>query len=460
MTLIDKFNAFLASTKGMLIQAAVFIGVANVIFYLFHIEHLPKLSLLESVTSIASFGAISGIALLIFAALLTLPSLIFVAFNIDIQSKASGFTSARWASIIVVETLLILLGHQFYVSLAIHGPQYMQVAYVTFAIVLTLLLWGLSLNWGAIYHAAVVFLVSFVYLYLYALIDGTEKGLKEWYGVLGIIIPTSIILWSAYVGGKHGNWCLAIAILLTPFAFTMDLRRPYILPKLSMKIARQGSFFAEKLVLDKKGCQIVSSNPANECVADTYYVCSAYVLSRLGDPTLVRLFHYDRKGVARPQTVEIPPASILGMTMDKEHRLLKEEDVDQQLEQLARNCNYPSRFVLDGLFSFGKSELDDNARRRIVEVLSPLLTNGNRPPLRILGYADESGSKASNHALSQERAVRVQDYIVSLGYPKDMITLISEGPLKPIGACKKTSVQGKYDCGRPSRRVEIEVGNF
>ncbi len=463
MTAIDKFSAWMTSTKGLVIQIAVFAGVANVIFYLLHIEHLPKMSLFESVTAIASFGAISAIMLLVFAFSMALPVLIFSALNMEINSKTgtAKIKNAQWMLIVMLETAIIFFGHLFFVSFI--GNNYLKLAVIPaagFAVLLCLIARSYRLGGQSLFHSGLVFLLCFIYLFFYTLLVSAGKNQAAWKGTLGIILPAIFILSAPFVRGKPGTRMLACAILFMPIGFTVDLQKSYFFPKLSMKMARQGSFFVEKLVLDKKGCQILSNNPARECVSDTYYVCSAYVLSRVGDPNLIRILHHDRTGSVDTQVYEIPSASILGMTMDKEQRLLDDEDVDDRMEKLAKRCNFPTRYVLDGLFSLKESDLDENAKRRIIDALSGVLTSGMRPPLRIQGYADESGSASGNFGLSQERATKVRDFVVSLGYPLQLISVSAEGALKPISNCKKSTAQGKYDCGRTNRRVEIETENF
>jgi outer membrane protein OmpA-like peptidoglycan-associated protein len=462
MTAIDKFNTWMTSTKGLLIQIAVFAGVANVIFYLLHIEHLPKMSLFESATAIASFGAISAIMLLVFASLMAMPALIFSALNMEINSKAGSakIKNARWLTIVILETAIIFCGHLFFASYI--GNTHLILAAAPALVCAGLLCWiarRQRLGLQSLFHSGLAFFLCFIYLFLYALLS-TSKDQAVWKGTLGILLPAILILSAPFIGGKLGARVLAFAILFMPIGFTFDIQKSYFFPKLSMKMTRQGSFLVEKLVLDKKGCQIISNNPARECVSDTYYVCSAYFLSRAGDPNLIRILHHDRTGSINTKEYEIPSTSVLGMTMDKERRLLDEEDIDNRMEKLAQRCNFPTRFVLDGLFSLKESDLDENARRRIIDALSAVLTSGMRPPLRIMGYADESGLASENFGLSQERATKVRDFVVSLGYPLQLISVSAEGALKPINNCKKSTAQGKYDCGRINRRVEIEVENF
>jgi len=397
---------------------------------------------------------------------MALPILILSALNMEINAKpaALGITKCHLISIVGAELLIIVFSHLSYLALTDKATAFLTFSLLVVlgaTIALSALAKKYSLAIEAVYYSLLAGVLCFIYPFLYFLIAASdaEYGVT-WRGLLGIILPAIFILFAPFIKGKLGIKILALAIFLSPIALTFDLRKPHLLPKIVVKSTRQGSFFVEKLVLDKKGCQIVSNNPARECVADTYYVCAAYVDSRLGDPNLIRVLRYNHMGTADTKVYEIPSTSVLGMSMDKEQRLLDGDDIDLQLEKLAKRCMMPTRFVIDGLFSLKQKDLDENGRRRVLEAVDNLLTSGAQPPLRILGYADESGSESENLALSQKRAAAVRDYLVSAGYPVTLITLSPESDSKPIQQCKKKTVQGKYDCGRVNRRVEIEVHNF
>lgn len=272
---------------------------------------------------------------------------------------------------------------------------------------------------------------------------------------LGIVIPSIILLLSPFLKGRAVNFLLFLGAFIAPFAFTANLNAGFLLPKLTVKMARQGSFFVDKLVLDKKGCQIVSDTPAQECVADTYYVCSAYVLSRIGDPHLIRFYTQLRNGTTNARTFEIPSSSVIGLQMSDSQPALEGAKVDARLEENFKKCFAPRKYVLEGLFTLKDAALDDNSKRRLKDVADSLLASGAMPLVHIYGYADDSGSKPLNSELSLKRAQAVRDYLIEQGYRDGQIFVTAEGSDKPLTKCKAKPATEKYDCGRLNRRVEI-----
>jgi outer membrane protein OmpA-like peptidoglycan-associated protein len=228
-----------------------------------------------------------------------------------------------------------------------------------------------------------------------------------------------------------------------------------LLPKIVVKMSRQGSFFVDKIILDKKGCQVVSDTPAQECIADTYYVCSAYVLSRIGDPHLVRVYTHLQNGTAQAKTFEIQSSSVIGMQMSELQPVLEGSEVDARLKENFKNCFAPQKYILDGLFTLKDAALNDNGKRRLKDVGDKLLASGAMPLVHIYGYADDSGSKPLNSELSLKRAQAVRDYLIEQGYRDGQILVSAEGSDKPLIKCKSTPATEKYDCGRLNRRVEI-----
>jgi outer membrane protein OmpA-like peptidoglycan-associated protein len=71
--------------------------------------------------------------------------------------------------------------------------------------------------------------------------------------------------------------------------------------------------------------------------------------------------------------------------------------------------------------------------------------------IRIVGYADESGRKGYNNAVSQFRAEAVKHYLLGLGVPKKKLSVTWFGALKPIA-------RNDTDEGRAAnRRVVINL---
>jgi len=102
------------------------------------------------------------------------------------------------------------------------------------------------------------------------------------------------------------------------------------------------------------------------------------------------------------------------------------------------------------LFASNKSELLPSAQDRLNHVAEALLATKERK-LTVDGYTDSQGSSSFNLELSQRRADAVRNYLVSRGYPAELIVAVGVGKDSPI-ADNKTA-EGRAN----NRRVEIVV---
>lgn len=472
---LAKFTEWMSSTKLAVLAAASLTGVAVVVAYLIHIEHLPKLSLLESVTSLGGMGAFSIFTITLFSALTVLPASVFVMLNFEVTEKIGKDDQFLTAMLILLELLTLSLASLIWLNMAADAaPGWLLIVGLIAAILTT---WGLIARRYYLYldkpgsgkvdstFCVQVFLTPIIvsglcllYAFLFAMVEKVVGVNAEQASVMiGIVIPSIILLFSPFFKGKAVTILLFLGTVIAPFAFTLNLHAGFLLPKLTVKMARQGSFFVDKIVLDKKGCQIVSDTPAQECVADTYYICSAYVLSRIGDPHLIRVHTHLRNGTAQAKTFEIPSSSVIGVQMSELQPALEGPDVDVRLQKNFKNCFAPQKYVLDGLFTLKDATLDDNSKRRLKDVADKLLASGAMPLVHIHGYADDSGSRPLNSELSLKRAQAVRDYLIEQGYRDGQIFVSAEGADKPLSKCKAKPATEKYDCGRLNRRVEITV---
>jgi len=71
--------------------------------------------------------------------------------------------------------------------------------------------------------------------------------------------------------------------------------------------------------------------------------------------------------------------------------------------------------------------------------------------LTIEGHTDSQGSSAFNQDLSQRRANAVRSYIISRGYPSDLVVAQGIGKDRPVA--DNTSPEGRAN----NRRVEIII---
>jgi outer membrane protein OmpA-like peptidoglycan-associated protein len=102
------------------------------------------------------------------------------------------------------------------------------------------------------------------------------------------------------------------------------------------------------------------------------------------------------------------------------------------------------------LFASNKSALLPAAQDRLNQVSTALLATKERK-LTVEGHTDSQGSSSYNQQLSQQRADAVRSYIISRGYPSDMIVAQGIGKDRPIA--DNTSAEGRAN----NRRVEIIV---
>ena len=105
-----------------------------------------------------------------------------------------------------------------------------------------------------------------------------------------------------------------------------------------------------------------------------------------------------------------------------------------------------------GNFKFGKTELPDEAKARIDEVINQLKTDPKGVFIEIEGHTDNVGSVDLNNRLGMERAEAVKRYIYeSHQVPLHKINVISYGEEKPVSPNKTREGRAQ------NRRVVIRV---
>jgi outer membrane protein OmpA-like peptidoglycan-associated protein len=106
-----------------------------------------------------------------------------------------------------------------------------------------------------------------------------------------------------------------------------------------------------------------------------------------------------------------------------------------------------------GNFKFGKTELPDQAKMRLDEVVNQLKADTkNNIFIEIEGHTDNVGSKALNEQLGLERAEAVKRYLYEQHQiPLHKINVISYGEEKPVAP--NNSRQGRAQ----NRRVVVKV---
>jgi peptidoglycan-associated lipoprotein len=105
-----------------------------------------------------------------------------------------------------------------------------------------------------------------------------------------------------------------------------------------------------------------------------------------------------------------------------------------------------------GNFKFGKTDLPDQAKARLDEVLSQLKAKPENVYIEIEGHTDNVGSKELNERLGLERAEAVKRYLYEQHQvPLHKINVISYGEEKPVSP--NNTRQGRAQ----NRRVVVKV---
>lgn len=105
-----------------------------------------------------------------------------------------------------------------------------------------------------------------------------------------------------------------------------------------------------------------------------------------------------------------------------------------------------------GNFRFGRTELPDEAKARLDEVISQLKADPKGVFIEVEGHTDNVGDKAINERIGLERAETVKRYIYeSHQVPLHKINVISYGEEKPVAPNKTRDGRAQ------NRRVVIRV---
>jgi len=154
---------------------------------------------------------------------------------------------------------------------------------------------------------------------------------------------------------------------------------------------------------------------------------------------------------------EILKTKTAALVAEKNARLEADKKTAKALADLAKLAAVKEEerglvITLSGsvLFASSKSELLPAAKDRLNKVATALLESKERH-ITIEGHTDSQGSTAYNQKLSQERADGVRSYLISRGYPANLIVALGIGESRPIA--NNSNVEGRAN----NRRVEIVV---
>jgi peptidoglycan-associated lipoprotein len=106
----------------------------------------------------------------------------------------------------------------------------------------------------------------------------------------------------------------------------------------------------------------------------------------------------------------------------------------------------------DALFDYDKSTIRSDATTALrddVGVIRGILSNYPSQKLLIEGHTDERGSSEYNLALGDKRADATQEFLSTMGIPKEQLTVISYGKEHPVCTDQTES------CWQKNRRAHI-----
>jgi outer membrane protein OmpA-like peptidoglycan-associated protein len=136
-------------------------------------------------------------------------------------------------------------------------------------------------------------------------------------------------------------------------------------------------------------------------------------------------------------------------TYDEKTQQLEARDrANQQLEAQAHA--QAQKYAAVVYFAVGKADLDADAQgqlRWFVQQMQPY----PQAMFDVQGFADSTGSEATNAGLSQQRAEAVANYLASQGIAPSRMVTKGFGTASP--AASNVSAQGR----RNNRRVEVTV---
>jgi peptidoglycan-associated lipoprotein len=105
-----------------------------------------------------------------------------------------------------------------------------------------------------------------------------------------------------------------------------------------------------------------------------------------------------------------------------------------------------------GNFKFGKTDLPDEAKAKLDEMMNQLKANPQNIWIEIEGHTDNVGDKATNERIGEERAEAVKRYLYEQHQiPLHKINVISYGEEKPVAP--NNTRQGRAQ----NRRVVVKV---
>ena len=104
-------------------------------------------------------------------------------------------------------------------------------------------------------------------------------------------------------------------------------------------------------------------------------------------------------------------------------------------------------------FPVASSALSEEAKTRLNDFVQKLKTDNKNVYLEIQGHSDNTGSKAANQRLGEERADAVRLYLNQQGVALNRMSTISYGDTSPVASNKNRAGRAQ------NRRVVVVVLN-
>lgn len=149
--------------------------------------------------------------------------------------------------------------------------------------------------------------------------------------------------------------------------------------------------------------------------------------------------------MADPSQIQ-PTTSTFQSLVQQPYRLTAQLSVNQ-VEQKIIDDALKNRIIE---FESGSAILTD-AGNKILDEMVVALTKVGAKKVKIIGHTDSSGDANKNTVLSQERAMAVQNYLVSKSIAVDRLSTAGKGSSQPVA--DNSTVEGR----KKNRRIEFEV---
>ncbi len=145
----------------------------------------------------------------------------------------------------------------------------------------------------------------------------------------------------------------------------------------------------------------------------------------------------------------------VGHYMDRQQQefeaaMQRERDANQLEIERLRDDTLKLTVDSEVSFDFGKSDIKPTFRPSL-DKLAQLIMKYDRTVVHVVGHTDSIGSDGYNQTLSEQRALRVGDYLASYGVPRQRLRTEGRGEREP-------RAENTTEAGRQlNRRVEVFV---